>query len=168
MGARRPVALSSPEVTVHPEPGTYALFCWCHQHALIEVGRLRRLHLQPGFYVYVGSSLGPGCLRSRLAHHEEPSKKPHWQIDYLRAHTQPQPVWYTYGLARREHQRAMAMRAVLDQFPDWPSADRSRTAPPPGAGLIARAYPRTATGRALCVKWRAAVALGATAEERTP
>lgn len=118
--------MRSSEVTVRPEPGTYALFCSCHKHALIEAGCLGRFQLRPGFYVYVGSALGLGGLRSRLAHHEKPSKKPHWHIDYLRAHAQPQRVWYTYGLLRREHQWATAFRTVpngLSPLPGFGSSD---------------------------------------------
>ena len=37
--------------------------------AVIRVGRLDGLRLQPDFYVYAGSALGPGGVRAHLAHH---------------------------------------------------------------------------------------------------
>lgn len=77
-----------------PQPGTYALILTSTKSASIPVGRLGRLRLQPGFYVYVGSAHGNGGLRGRLAHHLEPTGRPHWHVDYLRAHTDPEEVWY--------------------------------------------------------------------------
>jgi hypothetical protein len=36
---------------------------------LIRVGRLGNLRLQRGYYVYIGSALGPGGVHGRLGHH---------------------------------------------------------------------------------------------------
>ena len=33
------------------------------------IGRLRRLAVHDGYYVYLGSMLGPGGLRGRIDHH---------------------------------------------------------------------------------------------------
>ena len=57
--------------------GTYALLLSSATDAVIPVGRLGDLRLQPGFYVYVGSALGPGGVRARLAHHMRPAKRLH-------------------------------------------------------------------------------------------
>ncbi len=92
------------------ESGTYALILFSSSSAAIEVGRLGRCELRPGFYVYVGSALGPGGLRARIAHHQRVSQRPRWHIDYLRARTRLERVWYSYGTLRREHQWARAMR----------------------------------------------------------
>jgi Uri superfamily endonuclease len=70
------------------------------------------MQLQPGYYVYLGSALGPGGLRARIAHHEKPSLRPHWHIDYLRAHTRFHSIWFSYDSRRREHQWARVMRTV--------------------------------------------------------
>ena len=43
-------------------PGTYALVLRFSSGLEIVVGRLGVLAVQPGFYVYVGSALGPGRL----------------------------------------------------------------------------------------------------------
>ena len=80
-----------------PQTGTYALVLASTKAAPVRVGKLGSLQLQPGFYVYVGSAHGPGGLRARLAHHLEPTARPHWHIDYLRAHTNPEEVWYLYA-----------------------------------------------------------------------
>lgn len=76
------------------------------------VGRLGALRLQPGFYVYLGSALGPGGLRARIARHLRRAKRWHWHIDYLRAYTRPDRLWYSADASRREHRWAMAMQAM--------------------------------------------------------
>jgi Uri superfamily endonuclease len=66
----------------------------------------------PGFYVYVGSALGPGGVAGRLRHHERASAPPHWHVDYLRAHARLGEVWYAYGRRRREHAWATLMSGL--------------------------------------------------------
>ncbi len=94
---------------VEPEPGTYALVLSSRANGLVRVGRLGVLRLQSGFYVYVGSALGPGGVRGRLRHHFEPSIRPHWHIDYLRWHTSLEEVLYCYDRVPREHQWAQCL-----------------------------------------------------------
>lgn len=77
-----------------PQPGTYALVLASTKVAPVRIGKLGSLQLQPGYYVYVGSAHGPGGLRARMAHHLEPTRRPHWHVDYLRAHTNPEEVWF--------------------------------------------------------------------------
>jgi len=84
-------------------PGTYVLVLSSRSTDLIQIGRLGALRLQSGFYVYVGSALGPGGVRARLAHHLKPSRRPHWHIDYLRAHARVEEIWYCLGTRRLEH-----------------------------------------------------------------
>src|SRR5208337_3878260 len=69
---------------------------------LIQIGRLGALQLQSGFYLYVGSALGPGGVRARLAHHLKLSRRPHWHIDYLRAHTSVEEIGYCLDTRRLE------------------------------------------------------------------
>ncbi len=94
------------------EPGTYALILSCSTDAFIQVGRLGRMQLQAGFYVYVGSALGPGGLAARIAHHRKQLKRPHWHIDYLRPHARLHRIWYGYAVVRHEHQWAHAAQAM--------------------------------------------------------
>lgn len=84
-------------------PGTYVLVLSSRSADLIQIGRLGALQLQSGFYVYVGSALGPGGVRARLAHHLKLSRRPHWHIDYLGAHTSVEEVWYRLDTRRLEH-----------------------------------------------------------------
>ncbi len=84
-------------------PGTYALILSLATDAVIRVGRLGDLRLQPGFYVYVGSALVPGGVRARLAHHMCHAERPHWHIDYRRRHTTLEEIWFCYSRTSREH-----------------------------------------------------------------
>ena len=84
-------------------PGTYVLVLSSRSTDLVQIGRLGALQLQSGFYVYVGSALGPGGVRARLAHHLKPPRRPHWHIDYLRAHTRVDYIWYRLDTRRLEH-----------------------------------------------------------------
>jgi Uri superfamily endonuclease len=88
---------------VQSRPGTYALLLSSATNALIRIGRLGNLLLQRGFYVYVGSALGPGGVRGRLGHHVRPAERPHWHIDYLRKKTTLEAVWFRYHRKSLEH-----------------------------------------------------------------
>ncbi len=96
---------------MRPESGTYALILSSSTDALIRVGWLGELQLSSGFYVYLGSALGPGGVRGRIAHHLKVSERPRWHIDYLRAYTWLDQVWYSYDTFRREHLWASQIRA---------------------------------------------------------
>jgi Uri superfamily endonuclease len=96
-----------------PRPGTYALILSSATDAAIPVGRLGDLHLQPGFYVYVGSALGPGGVRARLAHHMRPAERLHWHIDYLRPHTMLEEIWFCYDRKSQEHAWARRFARML-------------------------------------------------------
>jgi Uri superfamily endonuclease len=113
---------------IEPKPGTYALILSCARSARIRVGRLGGMQLQRGYYVYLGSALGPGGLHARIAHHQKPSTRPHWHIDYLRAHTWFHSVWLNYDGRRHEHEWARAMQKVKDAtipFPRFGASDCS-------------------------------------------
>jgi Uri superfamily endonuclease len=97
---------------VQTRPGTYALILSSKTVAMIRVGRLGDLWLQRGFYVYVGSALGPGGVRGRLAHHMRPAERAHWHIDYLRKKTTLEAVWFCYNRKPREHAWAKRFAAM--------------------------------------------------------
>jgi Uri superfamily endonuclease len=61
-----------------------------------------------------GERVGGGGLRARIAHHQKPSLRPHWHIDYLRAHTRFHGIWFSYDARRREHQWARVVRTMRD------------------------------------------------------
>ncbi len=83
-------------------PGTYALILSSSVDRTIQVGKLGKLEVRPGFYVYVGSAFGPGGLTARVSRHAEQTKKLRWHVDYLRAVTRLEEVWYTFDETRRE------------------------------------------------------------------
>ena len=87
---------------MRPRPGTYALVLRAAQQKNVQVGRLGKLAMQPGFYVYVGSALGPGGLKARVGRHLRPAIRSHWHIDYLRRETEWVAIWYAYDTVRRE------------------------------------------------------------------
>ncbi len=86
--------------------GTYALVLSSRADGFVRIGQLGELRLQSGFYIYLGSALGPGGVRARLAHHLQPCTRPHWHIDYLRAHADLEEVWYCHDGLRLEHEWA--------------------------------------------------------------
>ena len=111
-------SVREPSLTSIPnEPGTYLLLLEAGFRRRVPVGALGALDLQPGFYAYVGSALGPGGLRGRLAHHSRHSRSPHWHIDYLRPLTRLREIWFSVGASRREHLWAAVLarsaRAVI-------------------------------------------------------
>ncbi len=93
-------------INVSPDRGTYALLLSSATDAVIQVGRLGSLRLRPGYYVYIGSALGSGGVRARLAHHMRSAERPHWHIDYLRAKTALEGAWVCYDHTSRECQWA--------------------------------------------------------------
>ena len=93
-------------------PGTYALVLRNSGRREILVGRLGTLAVEPGFYVYVGSALGPGGLASRVGRHTRAAKKCRWHIDYLAAIATLDEVWYTVDQTRRECRWADALRQI--------------------------------------------------------
>lgn len=100
------------QMVVESKPGTYALILFCASHTRIQIGHLGTIRLERGYYVYVGSALGPGGLRARIAHHQRRSPRPHWHIDYLRSHTRSHSLWLSYDRRRHEHEWARALQKV--------------------------------------------------------
>ena len=96
------------------EPGTYALLLKLDKQEKITVGKLGTFDFPVGYYLYVGSALGPGGLRARLARHRRGSKsslqsrssrtgkKLHWHIDYLLQRAQLIEVWSVASEERLE------------------------------------------------------------------
>jgi Uri superfamily endonuclease len=76
-----------------PTKGTYVLILHLERSEEITVGKLGVFSFPAGYYLYVGSALGPGGLRARLARHRRHDKKLRWHIDYLLEHAQLVEVW---------------------------------------------------------------------------
>lgn len=84
------------------EPGTYAIVFAADKRQTIQVGRLGTLDVRPGYYLYGGSALGPGRLAARVGRHCRQDKPHRWHVDYLRAVTKVEEVWYATGAERQE------------------------------------------------------------------
>ena len=100
-------------------PGTYLLIFACQQVTAVQVGRLGKIKLQPGYYCYVGSAFGPGGIGARVAHHEKFSQKPHWHLDYVRPQLQLISAWYQHDVHKEHHWAnilAATMTAPLSGF----------------------------------------------------
>lgn len=95
--------------------GSYALLLHLPESTWIQVGRLGRWPFAAGYYLYLGSALGPGGLAARLRHHLSATERPFWHIDYLRCQAVVTAVWYLEDPTRREH--SWAMEAAR-----WPGA----------------------------------------------
>jgi len=77
--------------------GTYALILRVENPVHLEVGRLGKLQLVPGFYLYCGSARGPGGVKARVDRHLRKRKKHRWHIDYVSSQVPIVDVWYSYA-----------------------------------------------------------------------
>jgi Uri superfamily endonuclease len=92
--------------------GSYILVLQLPQPLVaLQVGRLGSCDFAPGYYLYVGSAFGPGGLEARIGHHRRRSQaRPHWHIDYLRAHARLREIWTAAGPTRFECRWCRALR----------------------------------------------------------
>ena len=63
--------------------GTYVLIIFNTEENTIRIGSLGNIEFSRGYYIYIGSALGPGGLGPRLRRHFRKDKKIHWHIDYF-------------------------------------------------------------------------------------
>jgi len=108
------IAIQSSEIK--PIPGTYALILQATREQLIDIGKLGILQVCPGFYVYIGSALGPGGLRARIGYHLRNPRVPHWHIDYLKQAAFITKVWFLYHPVSQEHAWARAFQNLQGSF----------------------------------------------------
>lgn len=92
--------------------GTYALVLYLDHETRIVIGRLGTFDLPAGYYLYVGSALGPGGLEARLARHFRAEKRLRWHIDHLLEHAQIVEVWTASSENRLECLWAQAAREL--------------------------------------------------------
>ena len=95
-----------------PSKGSYALVLWLERGKEISVGKLGTFAFPAGYYLYVGSALGPGGLEARLDRHRRRDKKLRWHIDYLLEHAQLVEVWSAASTDRLECLWARAAREL--------------------------------------------------------
>jgi Uri superfamily endonuclease len=111
---------------LNPKAGTYALILHCLNQRSIDTGKLGKLNVTKGFYVYVGSAFGSGGIFARIKHHCRNFKSFHWHIDYLRQAAEIIEVWYSHDPIKREHQWAgifMEIQEVQLPFRGFGSSD---------------------------------------------
>ncbi len=94
------------------EPGSYVLVLDLPAGTVLDVGRLGRVVIEQGRYVYLGSALGPGGVAARLNRHLRPDKRRHWHIDYLAAVAPVVAAAGVYGPERRECAWSHTLRAL--------------------------------------------------------
>jgi Uri superfamily endonuclease len=94
---------------MNSKPGTYALVLRSDVSTSTRIGRWGHLDVRPGFYIYVGSALGPGGVLARVSRHCRVPKTIHWHIDYLREVASVASVWYRHSQIRVEHRWAEAV-----------------------------------------------------------
>lgn len=94
---------------MQPKSGVYQLVLRLFYDQSIAVGRKgAQADFRAGWYVYMGSALGPGGVKSRVQRHRlrsEDGKKLHWQIDFLCEFATVAEVWFSYTRNKRwEHE----------------------------------------------------------------
>jgi Uri superfamily endonuclease len=65
--------------------GTYTIILACERPMRVRFGKLGRVKVETGRYLYTGSALGLGAvsLEGRLSRHNCSFKKKRWHIDYF-------------------------------------------------------------------------------------
>ncbi|MES0327741.1 MAG: GIY-YIG nuclease family protein, partial [Gammaproteobacteria bacterium] len=94
--------------------GTYIVLLKSEQSKNIQIGKLAQLEIRKGYYIYIGSALGPGGVLARLKHHSKISRKPHWHLDYLRAETEFYQAYALLSLDRKECEWAVFMAQLAE------------------------------------------------------
>ena len=92
--------------------GTYVLVLRLEGSEEITIGKLGTFTFPSGYYLYVGSALGPGGLEARLARHRRRGKKLRWHIDYLLERARLVEVWGVASTDRLECLWAQAARQL--------------------------------------------------------
>jgi len=117
--------------SIPSKSGTYVVLFQAPDPRFITAGSLGRLHVRPGFYLYVGSAFGPGGLRARLSRHLEGGRSRHWHVDYLRRELLPLEAWFQVQAMPAEHDWARVLargRGAQPAFPGFGASDcRCRT-----------------------------------------
>jgi Uri superfamily endonuclease len=112
--------------SIPSNPGTYIVLFHAPDPRFITAGSLGRLHVRPGYYLYVGSAFGPGGLRARLSRHLESGHSRHWHVDYLRRALLPLEAWFQVQAVPTEHDWARVLargKGTQPVFPGFGASD---------------------------------------------
>ncbi len=91
------------------EPGSYILEFRIERALRIEVGKLGKFEMKPGWYYYVGSARNG--LGARLRRHSLGPGKIHWHIDYITRILPPCRIWFVVSDQRLEDRLARVVGA---------------------------------------------------------
>jgi len=109
----RPLPVPWPRIAREAKDGgAYLLLLHLPESRAIDIGGLGPVDFAAGHYIYTGSAMRG--LAARMARHLRLRKRPHWHIDYLRAHAD-----HAEALAIRSSKREECdlARAVGTLFP---------------------------------------------------
>lgn len=110
-GALRSNRLTAELPTALPRtPGTYVLLIVLDRSRTVRPGRLGRIDLSAGLYLYFGSALGG--IAARVERHLRAHKSLHWHIDALTSAARPEEVWWVESGERLECHWARTALAV--------------------------------------------------------
>jgi len=102
--------------------GSYLLVLHLRKRRSLSVGRLGKISVPPGFYIYVGSAMRG--LERRIERHRHTRKRPHWHIDVLRAVAEFRSALPIRSSARLECDIARALEEIGQwQIPGFGSTD---------------------------------------------
>jgi len=96
--------------------GAYVLHLYISRPQLLIVSRLGQYRLPAGYYFYAGSAHGAGGLQARVGRHLRRAGTLHWHIDYLRAVSKVQDVFYTVTDEARECKWSRALAQLPRAF----------------------------------------------------
>jgi len=106
--------------------GAYLLLLRLPEARRVDIGGLGPLDFPAGHYIYVGSAMRN--LAARMARHVRLTKRPHWHIDYLRAHADRAEALAIRSSKREE---CFLAQAVGTLFPPGPAGFGSSDCPCP-------------------------------------
>ncbi|RNI12076.1 GIY-YIG nuclease family protein [Methanohalophilus sp. RSK] len=107
--------------------GTYCLILNT-DGCTVSVGSLKSLVFNAGYYIYVGSALGPGGLKRMHRHQKlacQKDKKPRWHIDYLLIHPDFEFVDVVYTYSEKHIECDIAGNLQGDYVPKFGCSDCS-------------------------------------------
>ena len=100
--------------------GAYLLVFKADKPLRVRVGSLGLLKLPEGYYVYVGSAMGPGGIKARVSRHRrlaEEGGRRRWHVDYLLTSNQISfiEVWEIESLKPLECLLSQRLEEVADR-----------------------------------------------------
>ena len=101
--------------------GSYLLLINLPDEQAIKIGSLNTVRFPDGCYAYLGSAMRG--IESRLSHHLQGSKKPHWHIDYLLKRASISSIILCETGEKTECTIAEALSHHFDSIPDFGCSD---------------------------------------------